>query len=245
MRLLRLAPVLFLGLALLAATGCAGRRVAPVASPTPPARGEAGHPRRGKGTWHVVRPGETLWRIARRYGVTVEAIARANGIPDPTRIRAGQRLFIPGGRPEEGPSPRPRAGEEGGVPGGTWRWPVDGPVTSVFGAPRAHGRRGHTGIDIAAPAGTAVRAARAGRVAFAGRKGSYGRLVVLDHGRGFASWYAHLSRIAVRPGQHVDAGAVIGRVGTSGNATGPHLHFEIRRRGRPLDPLVFLARGGG
>ncbi len=245
MRRARLSPVLLLGLALLAATGCAGRRAAPVTSPSRPGREGTTAPHREKGTWHVVRRGETLWRIARRYGVTVEAIARANGIQDPTRIRAGQRLFVPGGRPDAGPSPRPRTGEGGKVPGGTWRWPVDGPVTSVFGSPRAHGRRAHSGIDIAAPAGTAVRAARAGRVTFAGRKGSYGRLVVLDHGRGFASWYAHLSRIAVRPGQHVDAGAVIGRVGTSGNATGPHLHFEIRRRGRPLDPLVFLPRGGG
>jgi len=233
-----------LALAVLAAAGCAGRRVAPVPGPPRHGRQQGAAPGRGAGTWHVVRPGETLWRIARRYGVTVEEIARANGIPDPSRVRAGRRLFIPGGRP--GPASPPRRKAEGGSrsPAGAWRWPVDGPVTSMFGAPRAHGRRAHTGIDIAAPPGTPVLAARAGRVTFAGRKGSYGRLVVLDHGRGFASWYAHLSRITVRPGQHVETGTVLGRVGTSGNANGPHLHFEIRRRGRPLDPLVFLPWNG-
>jgi len=240
MRRKGLLPATLLALALLGVAGCAGRRVAPAAGPPRPGQREPAARGPGKGTWHVVRPGETLWRIAHRYGVTVEEIARANGISDPSRVRAGRRLFIPGVRPEASRPHRPGAGEESRPATRAWRWPVDGPVTSVFGTPRAHGRRAHTGIDIAAPAGTAVLAARAGRVTFAGRKGSYGRLVVLDHGRGFASWYAHLSRIAVRPGQHVEAGAVIGRVGTTGNATGPHLHFEIRRRGRPLDPLVFL-----
>jgi murein DD-endopeptidase MepM/ murein hydrolase activator NlpD len=103
------------------------------------------------------------------------------------------------------------------------------------------GDRFHTGLDFLASSGTAVRAAGSGRVSFAGfNSGGYGNLVVIDHAERVSSWYAHLSRIAVNPGESVATGALVGRVGATGNATGPHLHFEVRVRGAAVNPLTAL-----
>jgi murein DD-endopeptidase MepM/ murein hydrolase activator NlpD len=114
------------------------------------------------------------------------------------------------------------------------RAPVAAPVGDRFG-PR--GTRFHSGQDYVADAGTPVTAAGAGCVSFAGwDAGGYGDLVVLRHPSGLTSWYAHLSEIAVRPGQCVGAGVLVGRVGATGRATGPHLHFELRLRGAAIDP---------
>ena len=116
-------------------------------------------------------------------------------------------------------------------------WPLAGPLTGRFG-PR--GARFHAGIDIAAPHGTAVLSARRGRVTFAGWHGGYGNLVLVSHGRAVWTWYAHLSRIDVRRGQRVTGGGRVGVVGATGNAKGPHLHFEVRYRGAATDPLTAL-----
>jgi murein DD-endopeptidase MepM/ murein hydrolase activator NlpD len=115
--------------------------------------------------------------------------------------------------------------------------PVDGPVGDPFG-PR--GDRFHSGVDFPAPRGTPVEAARAGRVVFAGPAGGYGRLVVLSHGRGVETWYAHLRQLLVSAGQYVAHGRRIGLVGSSGRSSGPHLHFEVRARGAAVDPLTAL-----
>jgi murein DD-endopeptidase MepM/ murein hydrolase activator NlpD len=116
--------------------------------------------------------------------------------------------------------------------------PLAVPYGDRFG-PR--GNRFHTGLDLPAPTGTPVAAAGRGCVESAGRtSGGYGRLVVIRHRSGMTSWYAHLSRISVRPGACVVAGTRIGRVGSSGRATGPHLHFELRLRGAAIDPLTGL-----
>ena len=112
--------------------------------------------------------------------------------------------------------------------------PVGGVVGSWFG-PR--GAFFHPGLDFEASTGAPVRAGASGCVTFAGRDGGgYGKLVVLQHGSGMTSWYAHLSRIAVRRGACVAAGALVGRVGSTGASTGPHLHFELRLRGAAVDP---------
>ena len=110
-------------------------------------------------------------------------------------------------------------------------------ITSGYG-PRWGGM--HNGIDWAAPAGTPVRAPAAGVVAFAGDRADYGRLVIIDHGNGLESWYGHCRRITVQAGVSVAAGQRIATVGSSGRATGPHLHFEIRSEGRQVDPLPYL-----
>ena len=113
--------------------------------------------------------------------------------------------------------------------------PVAGPHTDLFG-PRAN--RFHAGLDYAAPSGAPVSAAAAGRVTFAGwSTGGWGRLVTIAHAGGTRTMYAHLSRVGARVGQRVEAGQRIGRVGASGRATGPHLHFEVRLRGAAVDPL--------
>ena len=116
-------------------------------------------------------------------------------------------------------------------------WPVIGPVTSPFGM---RWGRMHEGIDIAAPTGTAIRAAAGGSVIYAGWLGGYGNLVVIDHGNGLATAYGHQSSVAVATGQAVSQGQTIGYVGSTGHSTGPHLHFEVRVNGVPVDPLGYL-----
>jgi murein DD-endopeptidase MepM/ murein hydrolase activator NlpD len=118
--------------------------------------------------------------------------------------------------------------------------PLRGSLTSRFGHrlhPLFRRQHFHAGIDIAAPHGAAVRAAAAGTVLFAGWYGGYGKLVVVDHGEGTSTLYGHLSAILVTVGTRVTRDQVIGRVGSTGYATGPHLHFEVRQNGRPVDPL--------
>jgi hypothetical protein len=117
-------------------------------------------------------------------------------------------------------------------------WPLRAVVGSPFG-PRGTGF--HPGIDLPASTGTAVAAAASGRVVFAGYDaGGYGNLVEVAHGNGVVSMYAHLSRISVGIGRAVSTGTVVGRVGSTGEATGPHLHFEVRVRGAAVDPLPAL-----
>ena len=117
-------------------------------------------------------------------------------------------------------------------------WPVLAPVGDGFG-PRGHAF--HAGIDLLAPRGTPVLAAGPGTVTWAGRRaGGWGRLVVVRHPDGVRTLYAHLASIDVRVGDEVSGGAILGRVGSSGNASGPHLHFEVRVHGAAIDPLGAL-----
>jgi len=101
----------------------------------------------------------------------------------------------------------------------------------------------HSGIDFRAASGTGVHATAPGKIVSAGRNGGYGRMVVIDHGNGMTTRYAHLSRISVKKGQAVEAGEIIGKVGSTGRSTGPHLHYEIRRDGKAVDPAPFLDVG--
>ncbi|MSO78539.1 MAG: hypothetical protein EXQ79_02920 [Acidimicrobiia bacterium] len=121
--------------------------------------------------------------------------------------------------------------------------PVPGAITSNFGNryhPVLHYNRMHTGADMHASAGTPIHACRGGVVVIAGPQGGYGNAVVIDHGGGMATLYGHQSRLAVSEGQTVVAGQVIGYVGSTGMSTGPHLHFEVRLTGNPVDPAPYL-----
>ena len=126
---------------------------------------------------------------------------------------------------------------------GALSWPVPGPVTSGFGY-RIHPifkvQRLHTGIDLAGSTGDPIKAAAAGTVVYVGWRGGYGKCTIIDHGGGLATLYAHQSSIGVSSGQVVTRGVVIGRLGSTGYSTGPHLHFEVRLDGSPVDPMNYL-----
>jgi murein DD-endopeptidase MepM/ murein hydrolase activator NlpD len=129
------------------------------------------------------------------------------------------------------------------VGSGVLAWPVSGSVTSGFGYrihPIFHVRKMHTGIDISAGMGTPIRAASGGTVVFAGWRGGYGKCVIISHSGGLATLYAHQSEILVWEGRSVKRGQVIGKVGSTGYSTGPHLHFEVRVNGSPVDPMGYL-----
>jgi murein DD-endopeptidase MepM/ murein hydrolase activator NlpD len=124
-------------------------------------------------------------------------------------------------------------------------WPVDGRLESYFGKrtdPLSGEGAFHTGVDIDAPRGTPVRAAADGVVVYADMMSGYGRVVVIDHGNGLESYYAHLSRFGVIPGQEIRQGEVLGAVGSSGRTTGSHLHYEVRRGGNPVNPAPYMGR---
>jgi murein DD-endopeptidase MepM/ murein hydrolase activator NlpD len=219
-------------------------RHVPIAEP-----GEDGHAELDVvGVVHVVRKGETLYRIARAYGLSPQDLAEVNGIRDPRALEVGDELFVPGAaRAVEVPPPSPGAAPEpaGALAPrvertdrpGRLAWPVKGVLYSRFG-PR-QGQH-HDGIDISAPEGTIVGAAAAGRVVYAGQQSGYGSLVILRHTGGILTVYAHASELLVRDGDDVQEGAPIARVGQSGRTTGPHLHFEVREGSRPTDPLRWL-----
>jgi murein DD-endopeptidase MepM/ murein hydrolase activator NlpD len=118
-------------------------------------------------------------------------------------------------------------------------WPVSGPITSPFGMradPFGHGFTMHTGLDIGAPMGATITAAAGGRILFAGWYGGYGNAIIIDHGGSTVTLYGHCSQIFVGKGQDVQRGQAIGAVGSTGMSTGPHLHFEVRVNGIPVDP---------
>jgi murein DD-endopeptidase MepM/ murein hydrolase activator NlpD len=195
---------------------------------------------------HTVRPGESLTGIARHYGVPYEDLVRANRIRDPARLAVGRELRIPGAKTPVVAAPRtPTSGTMpiGYVPGApedgdAFRWPVaDGAVTSPFGRRDADH---HDGIDIQAPTGSVVHAAQAGRVIYSASLRGYGNLVIVDHGGGLATVYAHNQRNLVRAGARVSAGQPIARLGATGRTTAPHLHFEVRKDNVARDPLAYL-----
>jgi murein DD-endopeptidase MepM/ murein hydrolase activator NlpD len=220
-------------------------RAEPVVTEAAP---EEAKPDVSRGVQHVVQPGQTLWRIARAYGLTPETVARANGIEDPTQIDVGQMIFIPGATTVLEVSPY-RAPADSDLPTRTggkssyasdWIWPVpSGEIISYYGAPR-RGHR-HAGVDIEGAHGAKVVASRGGKVRYSGSgMRGYGKTVIIDHGDRYSSLYAHNSKLLVRVGERIKAGQTIARVGSSGNASGNHCHFEIRRDDRAVDPLLYL-----
>ena len=207
------------------------------------------------GVIHHVRPGENLYRIGLRYGISAKRIARANGIRNERTLRVGQRLFVPGvgstrrtpdARASSRPVPseaeraavRARARENAQRQSSlSFMWPAKGRLSSNFG--RRSGRP-HEGIDIAAKRGTPIYAAESGRVIHSGRMRGYGKVVIIKHAGAFRTVYAHASRLLVKKGAFVERGQKIALVGSTGRSTGPHLHFEIRRKETPQNPTAFL-----
>ena len=212
---------------------------------------------------HVVQPGETLFSIAWHYKQDYRRLALANNIPYPHVIYPGQRLSL--SRPDltmfsqteavakvsvaasgrmmktktykKEPGSRARKNTDGHpVPG--WRWPANGSVISHFSF---HGRT-NKGIDLAGKIGEPVFAAAAGEVVYAGSGlTGYGNLIIIKHNGSYLSAYAHNKVLLVREGSVVKAGQKIAEIGSTGTSE-PKLHFEIRRNGKPVDPLLYLSK---
>lgn len=191
------------------------------------------------GIYHRVEKGQTAYRIARAYGIDLRELMEVNGIEDPRTIRAGQPLWIPGAtHPIRVPPYRGGRAGSSRLLGKEWVRPVKGRISSGFGM-----RNGkvHEGVDILAPEGTPVRAAAYGLVIYAGDgMRGYGNAVVLDHGEEITTLYGHLHEIQVQSGDAVAKGQRIGTVGSTGNATTTHLHFELRVGGDAVDPESIL-----
>lgn len=198
-----------------------------------------------RGVYHTVESGQTLWRICRGYGVELQEVAELNNIEDATKIWAGQKVFIPGAAekkkivPHDSRDSRAQPGpKKVALFRGRFSWPVKGKVISGYGM-RDGGL--HEGIDIKAPRGTQVRASADGKVVYSdsGMRG-YGNVIIIEHPANFFSVYAHNEKNLVKNGARVKRGAVIARVGSSGNATTSQLHFEVRERKKTRNPLFFL-----
>jgi murein DD-endopeptidase MepM/ murein hydrolase activator NlpD len=213
---------------------------------------------------HTVRRGEAISRIAVRYRVTRQSLIEANRLENPAALHTGQRLVVPGCRVTP-----PRASDSDvkitePLPEGTvvkrvgprriltalvlsepdfqderipLVWPVEGPVISTFGQ---RSRGWHAGIDITADMGSQIYAAAPGTVIYSGWIRAYGQVVKVEHKHGFITLYAHNLNNMVEAGDQVEAGQVIASVGRSGHATGPHIHFEVRRDGKAYNPLHLL-----
>ncbi|MFE9396664.1 transglycosylase family protein [Streptomyces flavidovirens] len=235
---------------------------------TPPGTRDSGRAKgEAKGKTYTVAGGDTLSTIAdaedvkggwqRLYAANREVVGS-----DPDLILPGQRLTLDGAqRSKSGTKAEPRTGKgskvgrasdtrapkkESKSPGLTA--PVDtGPSTPYRAAGSSWAKGYHTGVDFPVPTGTAVKSVAPGRVVSAGWGGAYGYQVVIQHTDGKYSQYAHLSALTVREGQKVGGGQRIGRSGSTGNSTGPHLHFEVRTGpgyGSDIDPLAYLRAGG-
>lgn len=188
-----------------------------------------------QGVYHEVQRGQTLWRIAKAYGVSLDVIIRQNRLSDATQIQTGQLLFIPGAsRTVEIPA---TAGWESSQT--QFLWPVKGTVISFFGS-RKDGMV-NKGLDIEAAEGTIIVASRPGTVRFLDENfPGYGKTLIIDHGDGYSTVYAHNSEILVGLGDGVGGNAQIARVGKTGRAQRPFLHFEIRKGHEPQNPFYFL-----
>ncbi|OIO75007.1 MAG: hypothetical protein AUJ57_00915 [Zetaproteobacteria bacterium CG1_02_53_45] len=210
-----------------------------------------------------VRPNDTLYSIGKKFGVDYRLIAMRNRIEYPYSIFVGQPLYIDRWAPKGGydatadkikkasAAPRPQvkktvekkpaaqaAHKSKATGGGKLLWPLRGKVTSRFGR---RGSRMHDGIDISGKEGTPVHAASSGVVVYSDhRLSGYGNLVIIRHGNNLFTAYGHNQRNLVKKGQKVHSGDVIARVGQTGRASGPHLHFEVRQGSVAVDPLAYL-----
>lgn len=185
----------------------------------------------------VVAKGDTVRSLARKHGLSPAALCAMNGIPAAHSLKPGQQVLVPAMTIRWKASVSRSVSMTGVMAGLTW--PISGQVTSVYGW---RWGRMHMGLDLAASTGTPVKAAAAGRVTFAGTRGGYGLLVIIDHGGGWETYYAHNSVILVSVGQLVCRGGTIAEAGSSGHATGSHLHFEVRHGAKTFDPVAFLPR---
>lgn len=243
------APYFLALAATLALSGCPSQGPGPSSSKKPAEL---------SGIWHELQRGERLDKLARRYDVPLQDIEEINGLERWEKLDPGRKIFIPGaarasGDGNNGSGGTAAAGKGAAPPAtmqaepprraGAFIFPVpSGKISSRFGL---RGKRRHEGIDIAAPAGTAVLAASAGKVIYAGAGvRGYGNLILIRHQGGMVTVYAHNRRNLVKEGEEVGQGQVIAEVGHTGRASGDHLHFEVRRGDTPADPSGIVSQQG-
>ncbi len=196
------------------------------------------------GIFHFVHSGQSLADIARAYEISLKVVLQANRKKEDSDLHSGEVLYLPGGIYLTRQDVRWLALASIGTSKGFIK-PTTGRFADGFGYrihPITHKLAFHEGLDLAPGFGARVVASQDGRVLFANLKNGYGKVIILDHGAGLTSWYAHLDEILVKPNQWVKQGELIGKVGNTGRVTGPHLHFEVRLNGKPQNPLLYLAQ---
>lgn len=204
------------------------------------------------GIAHPVERNETLAELSKRYDVGIQEIIETNQLDNPHMITEKQKIIIPNAtdlKPRPTPEPKPllqainasRTGRQAPAmkskTGRRLSWPSQGVVTSNYGW---RWLRMHNGMDIAGPIGTPIKAAKEGRVVYSGWMGGYGYAVDIEHGGGVRTRYAHCSSLNVRVGEYVHRGQTIGAMGSTGNSTGSHLHFEVHVGGQAIDPRAYF-----
>jgi murein DD-endopeptidase MepM/ murein hydrolase activator NlpD len=186
------------------------------------------------GIYYSVKANDTLESLAEKYNTTVAYIKIANELFSDT-VPTNTSLFIPGAKLDW------TSRQE--INGDLFIWPTSGRVSSLYGyrmAPFAGTRMFHTGIDIAAPMGSPIKAAMAGRITQIGNDESWGNFVVVSHHSGYRTFYAHMSVVRAKAGAYVETGERIGDVGSTGLSTGPHVHFTVYKNGVTVNPLSLL-----
>jgi len=186
------------------------------------------------GIYYSVKSGESLESIAEKYNTTVAHIKTVNELFSDV-VPANTSLFVPGAKLDW------TSRQE--INGDLFIWPTSGRISSPYGyriAPFAGVRMFHTGVDIAAPMGSPIKAAMAGRVTQVGIDYSWGNFVVVSHHSGYRTFYAHMSVVRVKEGAYVETGGRIGDVGSTGLSTGPHVHFTVYKNGVTVNPLSLM-----
>jgi murein DD-endopeptidase MepM/ murein hydrolase activator NlpD len=189
------------------------------------------------GIVYKIKDGENLWDLASAYKINLDDLIAINDFDSPDKLKVGQQIILPSVESlnvEKKILAKATSSSTSVSRGG---WPASGKITSKFG-PR-WGRE-HKGIDIAVSTGTSVKASMPGKVTFSGWEGGYGYLVKISHGNGLETYYGHNSKLIAKVGQTVDKGTVIAKSGSTGNSTGPHVHFEVRKNGDPVNPYQYL-----
>ena len=196
------------------------------------------------GIFHIVKAGQGLADIAKAYGISLRQILKENQKHGDSDLSPEEVLFLPGAVYLSKQDIRWAALESLEVKKGFLK-PTTGRFADGFGErmhPLTHKMTFHEGLDLAPDWRARVVATQDGKVQFAGIKAGFGRLIIIDHGAGLTSYYAHLDEILVKAKQEIKRGDLIGKVGKTGRVTGPHLHFEIRLNGKPQNPLLYLTQ---
>ena len=212
--------------------GCAATEYKPL-SQQPPSKQLAEANKKPEGIYHKVVKGQTLWRIAKVYGVPVEDIIKSNNIPNVAAIETDQLVFIPGAREAKADMPRPpdEKSQE-------FAWPIKGKIIAYFNDRR--GESANRGLDIEANEGDAVRACREGTVILADYMAGYGQTLIIDHGDGFMTVYAQNRHLLSKAGDHVYKGDPVAQAGRTGKKS--FVHFELRKGETAVNPLYYLSQ---